>query len=352
MKIGLSFWGFLAPFEKNTFVNTPDGTRGDRVDFVDELLTRGHSIVRLQEQRDVEPYVGVSQDSSGFPDVDLVFCEWRWPTWKNSGASPSEPDYNRQRELLDYYHSRGTPILIHDGDLKMTPEDELRWPNAILADPCVEPKFLTRKRLSIPWCNYMKRHFDPCEYSYNYVYVGNNYERDNQFAEFYAAPSALLRAEGLQTMVHGNWLQRSPERKDPKDVLRSNHSISFGARLSYRDIFDVLNASITTTHITKDEYMPCGNITVRFYEAIKSNLPALIPWSYKHARPIGNLKHNSLIVEDKNDVVAKVKWLSKLSAQERRELVNEQESALRTVVDPRPSTRVDLLERIAQVGRP
>jgi hypothetical protein len=346
MKVGFSFWGFLAPFENQTYVNTPDGTRGDRIDFVDELVKSKHEVFRLQQQREDVLHPGTTVCSDSFPDVDVVFCEWRWPTWKNSGPNPPEPDYNRQAELLDYYHKKGVPIIIHDGDLKMKSEDELRWPNAILADPCVKPKHQTRRRLSVPWCNNMVRQCSATEGSYNYTYVGNNYERDEQFATYYGRPSEFLRANGIQTMVHGNWLQRSPERKDPSHAVSRNPYISFGPRLSYRDIFSALNNAITVSHITKDEYMPCGNITVRFYEAIMSEVPALIPHEYVHARPIG--LDGELIIKDSSDVVEKVKKLFTLSKKERTALVDAQEDALRKIIDPRPATRVALVERIAK----
>jgi len=346
MKIGFSFWGFLAPFEKNSFVNTPDGTRGDRIDFVNELLSRGHEVIRLQQMREEELYPGTVVEDKGFPDVDMVYCEWRWPTWKNSGENPVEPDYKRQLEVLDYYHAKGVPMIIHDGDLKMTPEEEQRWPNAILADPCVVPQSQTRTRLSIPWVNNMKRLYKASVDSYNYTYVGNNYERDVQFAKYYGKPSEILRKFGIQTMVHGNWLQKSPERKDPKEIVSACPTIAFGPRLSYKDIFPALNSAITVTHITKDEYMPFGNITCRFYEAILSEVPALVPHEYIHARPMG--LGDTLTVKSTEDVVEKVKWLFTLSSKERAMLVDEQEAALRTVVDPRPATRVDLLERVAK----
>lgn len=349
MKIGFSFWGFLAPFEQNSYVNTPDGTRGDRIDFVDELLKAGHQVIRLQRQREESLYPGTVVDSEGFPDVDVVYCEWRWPTWKNSGDSPSEPDYQRQTQILDYYHKRGTPIIIHDGDLKMKSEDELRWPNAVLSDPCVIPKLLTRKRLSIPWCNNMVRLHEANEGSYNYMYVGNNYERDVQFSTYYGTPSSALRKKGIQTVVHGNWLQKSPERKDPSHAIVNNPYISFGSRLSYKDIFPVLNSAIAVSHITKDEYMPCGNITVRFYESIISEVPSLVPNEYIHARPMG--LDGELIIRNSDDVVKKVEWLFGLSKKDRRQLVDAQEKALRTVVDPRPAVRVSLIERIAKGER-
>ena len=47
-----------------------------------------------------------------------------------------------------------------------------------------------------------------------------------------------------------------------------------------------------------------------------------------------------------DDVVEKVKWLSTLDASERKSLVDAQEEALRTVINPHPGWRVDLLESV------
>ena len=346
MRMLYSFWGFITPLEKNTIVNTPDGERGNRVDFVNELMKRGHTPIQLQKMRDEEQYPGVEYDDTTFPDGDILYVEWRWPTWKNSGENPAESDYKRQCEVLDYYHEQGIPIIIHDGDLKMTPEEEARWPNAVLADACVSPQHQTRERITIPWCNYMKRYFEsPVEYSYNYTYVGNNYEREEPFAKYYSSTARELRQQGVQTMIYGNWLSKSPERKDPAELLRDSPEVSFGPRLSYKDIFGVLNSSIAVTHITKPAYTPYGNITGRFFEAIKSNVPALVPIEFQHAVAVG-LKDESLLVRTPADVVTKVSWLAKLSADERKALVNAQEEALRTVIDPRPEWRVDLIESI------
>lgn len=353
MRVGYSFWGYLTPFEENNVLATPDGERGNRVDFVEEMLKRGHSVTRLQVQRDERPYPGVGLHAAtcdGFPDVDIAYFEWRWPTWKNdSRLSPTgkatEPDYERQMACLRHYHSRGVPIVIHDGDLKMTPEEELEFPNAVLTDACVNPRHQTRKRLTLPWCNYLKRRLRPVDYSYSYTYVGNNYERDLQFGKYYRDPSASLRRAGIQTTIYGNWLDRSPERKDPADLIADSPHIAFGGRLAYNQIFDAFNRSVAVTHITKDEYTPYGNITGRFMEAVMSGVVALIPHEYVHARPVGL---GEWVVSSPEDVTSCVKRLASMSAAERLSIVQEQERALRSVVDIRPEHRVDFLERVSR----
>ena len=350
MKVGYSFWGYLTPFEKNNVLATPDGERGNRVDFVDEMLSRGHEVVRLQKQRDDEPYKNVkTHDTNGFPDVDIAYFEWRWPTWKNKFAAgnvnPLEPDYKRQMECLWYYHMKGVPIVIHDGDLKMTPEEELMFPNAILADACVNPRVQTRSRITLPWCNYTKRRLQPVDYSYNYTYVGNNYERDAQFNKYYSAPSKFLREKGVQTFVYGNWLDRSPERKDPSELLVNNHHISFGGRLAYNQIFDAINKSIAVTHITKDEYTPYGNITGRFLETIMAGTIAMVPKEYIHAKAIGL---GEFVVNSVRDVEGVIEAIKTFDVKTKTEIIKMQESSLREVVDIRPEYRVDILESIAK----
>lgn len=353
MRVGYSFWGYLTPFEENNMLLTPDGERGNRIDFVDEMLNRGHEVVRLQHQRDEKPYKNVVQSSNpeeNFPDVDVAYFEWRWPTWKNDpkigGDNATETDYARQMSCLEHYHKRGVPIIIHDGDLKMTLEEEVKFPNAIIADACVNSRFLSRKRLTLPWCNYLNRRMNPVDYSYNYTYVGNNYERDAQFGKYYSDPSKSLRKSGVQTIVYGNWLDRSPERADPSSLLKGNRHISFGGRLAYNQIFDAFNRSIAVTHITKDEYTPYGNITGRFMEAIMSGVVALIPHEYVHARPVG--LDGEFVVKSRHDVVKRINFLQKLSSKERANIVSDQEGELRSIVDIRPKYRVDILESVAR----
>ena len=72
MRVLYSFWGFITPLEENSMVNTPDGERGNRVDFVNELMKRGHTPIQLQKMRDDKQYPGVEYDDSGFPDGDLL----------------------------------------------------------------------------------------------------------------------------------------------------------------------------------------------------------------------------------------------------------------------------------------
>ena len=144
MKIGISYWGYCEKFEDCKVAETPDGHRYGRPILVDELIKRGHEVIALQPRREGNPYPGLTY-SLDYPDLDALFVEWRWPTYKNSGSNKFEPDLDRQEQLLKHYHGQ-VPVIAWDTDLKITADDEIRWPNMIIADPSLEPVHLTRKR--------------------------------------------------------------------------------------------------------------------------------------------------------------------------------------------------------------
>ena len=72
-------WGFLG----DGVVDTRDSARAYRRPFVDGLLAAGHAVVFLQPDRDLlearrAPLVRYRWDL-GFPDLDALIFEWRWP---------------------------------------------------------------------------------------------------------------------------------------------------------------------------------------------------------------------------------------------------------------------------------
>ena len=105
-KIGISYWGFCEKLENCNTANTPDGHRYGRPILVDDLNRRGHTVYALQKKRELSPYPGLLYAHDWFPDLDILFVEWRWSTYKNSGPDKFEPDLDRQIELLEYYYGK------------------------------------------------------------------------------------------------------------------------------------------------------------------------------------------------------------------------------------------------------
>lgn len=320
---------------------------------VDELLRRGHNVVQLQQRRERRLYrcgllefdhLFVNDDSagSGLPELDVLFVEWRWRI-----VGKPTIDWDRQVELLDHYSRVGTPIVVLDTDLKVSEEDERRWPKMIVCDPCLRPRELTRPRVRMPFCSDFTRVHEARQGSVHYRYVGNNYERDEQFVRYYAGPARELRERlGLQTTVHGNWLTPSPERQHPRGVLQAYPGVAFVPRLPFRDVHGTLNDSVAVCHITKPEYARHGNITMRYLEAVAAGVPALVPAESLPMREVGD--GCGLLVNGPEDVVRKVKNLADMSARDRDHLVSAQERALRALADFSPGHRVDMIEAAAR----
>jgi hypothetical protein len=327
MNIGISYWGFLESYEDSLVSNTPDGHRFGRPILVDELSRRGHNVFALQPRRETYEYEEIyNYDSEGFPNLDVLLLEWRWPTYKNSGENPTEPDLKRQEALLEHYHGQ-IPVVIWDCDHKVTAEDEKRWPKAIIADPSVEPKFLTRKRERLMFWTDWRTLLPVAETGFEYGYIGNNYERDDQFERFYGHPSKYLRESGIQTTVHGNWLQKSPERVSPSFVITKNAHVAFGQRLNFRESMARLNSFVATTHISKPDYSKCGFVSPRFLENLATSTPALVPRDLLHRNFLGE----KWIVDDASDVIRKVLALSKCDVNERNSIVSEQTDAMKKI---------------------
>ncbi len=322
-RIGLSYWGFCEDFNASVIANTPDGHRYGRPVLVDALRARGHEVIALQAQREAEPYPGLTYDSDGFPDLDVVFVEWRWPTYKNSGPDKFEPDLDRQMALLDHY-SNEIPTIVWDTDLKMTPDDETRWPNMIVADPTFKPNEFSLKRHVLPFWSDFKPMLPAAQDPVEYGYVGNNYERRQMFQKYYSSAAKGLRVQGVQTKVHGNWLQRSPERQSPESLIQLHSDVAFGPRVGFKESMGLLNSFICTAHITKPGYAKQGFASPRYLENIIMNTPALVPGEFL----IPDLLGSYWTVNSTADVIKKVTELKNMTAYERETIVLEQKAAL------------------------
>lgn len=340
MKIGISYWGFCEPFEASKEAKTPDGHRYGRPIMVDHLMSRGHEVYALQPRREITGYCGLKYDLE-FPDIDVLFIEWRWPTYKNHGPNKTESDLDRQNELLAHYHGK-IPVVIWDCDYKVTEADELAWPLAIIADPAFEPRKLTRPRQRLMFWTDWKRLLPVTATSFEYGYVGNNYERPEAFENYYSKAAGELRHFGIQTTVHGNWLEVSPERESPQKLISSHSQVAFAPRLNFYDSMKRLNSFICTTHITKPEYARRGFASPRYLENIVCNVPALVPNEFFKPDLLGN----DWIVNGPDSVIEKVKMIYSMSHEEKTSLIQEQENNLKSSGVFSISGVVDFLESL------
>jgi hypothetical protein len=247
-------------------------------------------------------------------------------------------------ELLNEYQRRGTPIVVFDTDMKIRPEDEARWSTMIIGEPTVSHSKIARNRIRLSWVTDFDAYYDTPENPIRYCYLGNNYERTDQFYKYYGAPAPELRDAGIQTMVHGNWLERSSERESPEEILRRFKNVDFGTRLSYKDGMKMMSESICSTNLAKKEYYDHGFITSRIYETILTGIPCLTPVEHKHLAPVGL---GDWLVGSPEDVVRKVVALKGMSRDQRRDIVGRQLDALRKLGDFSPACKVDTIIGVA-----
>jgi len=339
MRVLFSYWGFCESFEDCNEPNTPDGSRFTRPMFVNALTIAGHQVTSLQKRREKNEYPGITYDPVGLPDGDILFIEWRWKTWKNFGDTKFENDYDRQIELLQHYHGE-VPVVIWDCDMKLTSEDENRWPEAIIADPTMDPKQLTRKRARLPFSSDLKFLVEPYEDPVRYGYIGNNYERDEMFEKYYNCPAKSLRPEGIQTSVFGNWLLRSPERMSPEHVTKKFRNIAFIDRVGFTESMQQLRKFICTTHITKPEYAKRGFVSPRYLENIATCTPSLVPCEFM----MNNILGNNWMASSSGSVVKAVRYLRCLLPEDRAAVVDEQRYNLRNNLNVDVKQTVEFLE--------
>lgn len=357
--IGYSFWGLLEkPEEAHATATTAFAAVGERHLLVDEFLRQGHEVFCLQQRRESKPYPGVSYEASEIPEVDVFYLEWRWPQHAQLSADRrNEPDWDRQVQLLDEYTKRGTPIIAFDTDLKITPSDEDRWPTMVIAEPSlnipqvdhgsysvsmgIDGKYRpARQRIRLPWATDFKPYYETPEYSYNYIYLGNNYERDDQFRKYYSAPAMRLRRAGIQTIAYGNWIERSPSREDPAEIISKYDHVSFPGRMSYNAGMKEMSKSICTALLAKNEYYNRGFITSRIYEGILAGIPSLIPAEHRSIHKMGLGRY---VVSDSEQVAARVIELQGLRKEWRAQIVAEQLEALKSLADFSPKFKVDTI---------
>jgi hypothetical protein len=277
VRIGYSHWGFLGP----GITDTPDGGRAHRKVLIDGLIARGHETVFLQADRDraeaelpmPEPY----RFDDGFPEIDALFCEWRWPiAGRNTtpcGASGHTCDLHRQRDLLAHYtHARGTLSILWDKDRQMAADDLLRGQvNVFICEAALHPT-PGATSLLFPVADEALKAVDPHALAalprdISLVYVGNQYDRDAAFDRFFAPAAA-----GVPHVVAGKW----------PHTERWAH-VTFTGRVPFTAVEPLHRRALATVLLLPDRYARIGQVTQRLFEAVLAGCLPLTPATLRSA---------------------------------------------------------------------
>ena len=303
MRIGYSMWGFLG----EGIVDTPDGARAYRRPFIDGLTSAGHEIVLLQINRDRYEAGEDLRDRyrwhSGFPDLDALIFEWRWPlpgrNTTHCGAGGHTCDLHRQTELFDRYTAAGTPTLVWDLDRQLPADDPRRQlPNMVVGE------FALRhtpgaEGLFCPVPDDLLNSADPkrlarTERPLPLVYVGNQYDRDEAF-DLYFAPAAAT----VPHRVAGKWLR-----------TQAWPHVTFSGRCGFVEVDQIHRGALATVLLLPQRYAAVGHMTSRWFEAL---LAGCLPLAPAEIHSVETYTPPSLRVNNGHDVIEKLTWLQSIA---------------------------------------
>ncbi|MEK7500188.1 MAG: hypothetical protein AAB649_06300, partial [Patescibacteria group bacterium] len=328
-RVGFSYWGFCEELYDSSVIDTPDGGRYSRPILAKKFQEVGFDIICLQQRREMKP-LSFLQFSEGFPELDAIFLEWRWPTYKNDinhpdfGRRAYEPDLDRQRDILKHYYGR-VPIVIFDTDLKLQfpnfiEKESLHKNGVVVCEPAI---FHSHFAEFLPYWSDFKPVFNRVSLSKRaHVYIGSNYERYWGVEKYYFSVAKNLRNAHIDvaTTIRGNWLDESPERPEQMQKVEMYSSyIDFFPRANIWDSFHELANAIATTHIGKMSYMRVGNVASRFTESIVCNTPGLVPSEF-----LIPIYGHDWIVYSPEDVIEKLLYLRTVNDDGRDEIVASQ----------------------------
>jgi len=301
MRIGYSMWGFLGA----GVVDTPDGSRSYRRPFVDELLAAGHEVVFVQQNRDLrEASLDLTDryrwEPDGFPELDGVIFEWRWPlpgrNTTRCGTAGHTCDLHRQSDLLAHYtRVHRTRVLIWDFDRQLDPRAALRGiPGVAVGEFALAPT-VGAHHLPCPVPDALLDAADPvelatCERPLPLVYVGNQYDRDDHFDQFFAPA-----AKRMPHRVAGKWSQTS----------RWPH-VRFTGRAGFGEVEQIHASALATVLLLPERYWRVGHMTSRWWEALLAGCVPLLPADMVGA---ATFVPAELIVADGDDVTDRITWL-------------------------------------------
>lgn len=276
VRIGYSFWGFLGP----GITDTPDGGRSHRATLVDGLISRGHDLVFLQANRDLQE---AGDDLThryrwhdGLPDLDLVFLEWRWPIDGRNTTPCGTPghtcDLHRQDQIVDHYIRAGAPTVIWDKDRQLRGDDPIRrLAHVVVCEAALHPT-PGAQALLFPVADDHLDAVDPAQLvagqrDLPLVYVGNQYHRDRAF-DAYFAPAA----KKLPHVVAGKWT----------DTARWPH-VDFVGRIAFPDVEALYRRALATVLLLPDWFELSGQMTQRLFEAVLAGCLPLTPVTIRDA---------------------------------------------------------------------
>ena len=269
-------------------------------------------------------------DNDVCPDLDVVFCRWRWDI-----GVKDDPRLKMQQRMLARYCNTKTRILIWDDDFQMTNEERgllksydnvtfvetsetARAGNAAglvyvpypIAMPDVDD--IVARVLPPPACGHGD-HLDP---NMRVAYVGNNYKR----AEFIGKLLGIeLQRHPMRTHFYGNWA------KYDNDAQLIWPDAVFHPKVARTMLNWVYQHATCVPMLAKDVYFKRGHITPRTYEVV---VAGGIPVGFTEFSGVERYYPQQLIARDAVSFTYIVDELDALSFDDRKRIVRAQAEKL------------------------
>jgi hypothetical protein len=293
--VGYAFWGHLADkkYKDGQLASTPDGNFSYSFSIINALLEAGASVFRMYPDRDYdfvkkkgkfafssfstkERWNAYSSMKSAshfvnhrWPDLDLVIMEWRMKTPRNTLSKDHvqyEPDLEYQNKLIEVYTAKKTPIIALDLDYSMSWEDEETVSHVLE----LGLKRGISRNITLPFPSDGLCQFPMLQHRDNISYVGNRYDRDDDFDKYFGKPNNRFKYN-----VYGNWLERDRDSKE-----RWPH-VSFYDRIQPYQLRDAYCDATTVPLLLKPQYNEFGFMTHRLVEAIVFGSIPLLPIAFE-----------------------------------------------------------------------
>ncbi len=269
MRLGYSFWGFLG----DGIIDTPDGGRSHRWNLL-KALARHAQILLLQRDRDFHEARDTRfrhlYATDALPALDVLLLEWRWRIKGRNdtpcGAPSHSCDLHRQRTLLEEYtHKEGILTLVWDKDLRLDPRSRLRrLSNVVILEATPFPSRGARSLLFPVADDQLDELIERGPATTNKLrqlaYVGNQYDREEQFLKYF-----LPASTELSHVIAGKW--------DPD--LTSG--LNYAGRVAFGHGQRLLRESVATVLLAPGRYVRAGQYTQRLQEAVLAGCLPMTP---------------------------------------------------------------------------
>ena len=353
MKIGYSFWGFLADVKMNDKferISTPDGNAFYSWSIVNEFQKRGDEVIFIMPDRDrysdeklkeeaYEAWLGDIRyssykmsskinydclnlskcsvndvfrlfDKNHLDDLDFIIHEWRMEISSRNemsfrGRRGWQPDLFLQNCLLEYCKERQIKLYIFDLDYKLSNEQIKDYDVTVieLGNKWKQDENVKSMKVYIPFgFDYIDNFAIKEKFDNELVYVGNRYERDWCIDKY-------IPEEIEKCTIYGNWKEpgRDSETRWPK--------INFGNRLQTKDMYDVYSKSACTILLAKEEYCKFSFMTARIVESIFYGTVPLFIEEYGEdvIKEFAGDYASTLTVRSKEDVIDKCNFFAQFT---------------------------------------